>query len=206
MACSRVTFTSIKYSECVCRQKYSAWNVRASYCHLRAVRLYYIFTRYYRHQFRKKKKKCFDFPYNVCRKHFSFWEEMSMIWYKMCIGLRVKYRLFLSCFNEANVLGTFSINTHLQSPMKICPLGAESDRRTGMTKLSRFLQVCERACRWLCAVPCLCHHLVVASVATGSDCLLMSSSGAEDKPWKLIVKSQTPTFSRLFKIAICERE
>jgi len=32
---------------------------------------------------------------------------------------------------------------------------------------------------------------VVASVATGSDCLVMSSSGAEDKPLKLIVKSET---------------
>ena len=33
----------------------------------------------------------------------------------------------------------------------------------------------------------------------------MSSSGAEDKPWKLTVKFQTPSFSPLFKIAICER-
>ena len=69
---------------------------------------------------------------------------------------------------------------------------------------SRLSQVCERAGHWLCAVPCLCLHLVVAAVATGSDCLVMSSSGAEDKPWKLIVKSHTPSFSRLFKIAICE--
>ena len=198
---------------CVCSLRYQARIAHASCCHLWPVGLNIIFSKFphKRYDFRGKKRYWslevyFDFFYNVCRKHFSFWEEMSMIWYKMCIGLRVKYRLFLSCFNEANVLGTFSINTHLQSPMKICPLGAESDRRTGMTKLSRFLQVCERACRWLCAVPCLCHHLVVASVATGSDCLLMSSSGAEDKPWKLIVKSQTPTFSRLFKIAICERE
>ena len=65
----------------------------------------------------------------------------------------------------------------------------------------------KRACHWLCAgaVPCLCLHLVGASAATGSDCLVMSSSGAEDKPRQLIVKSQTPSFSQLFKIAIYER-
>jgi hypothetical protein len=102
-------------------------------------------------------------------------------------------------------LGRFSKNTQSQSFVKICPLGVEllhTNRHDEAN--SRFSQVCQRACHWLCAVPCLCLHLVVASVATGSDCLVMSSSGAEDKPWKLIVKFQTPSFSRLFKITICE--
>jgi len=40
-----------------------------------------------RHDFRKKKKLyrtqnvCFDFLYKFCLKHFSFWEEMSEIWW-----------------------------------------------------------------------------------------------------------------------------
>jgi hypothetical protein len=46
---------------------------------------------------------CFDFLYNVCLKHFSFLEEVSEIRVctKMCVGLHVKYPLFLSGFNES---------------------------------------------------------------------------------------------------------
>jgi len=43
-------------------------------------------------------KMCFDFLYNFCLKHLSFWEELSEI-LKMYIGIHVKY-LFLSAFNE----------------------------------------------------------------------------------------------------------
>ena len=43
---------------------------------------------------------CFDFLYNFCLKHFSFYEELSKIWSNMYIGLHVKYPLFLSDFNE----------------------------------------------------------------------------------------------------------
>jgi len=43
---------------------------------------------------------CFEFLYKFCLKHFSFKEEMSEICSKMCIGLHVKYPLFLSDFNK----------------------------------------------------------------------------------------------------------
>ena len=45
---------------------------------------------------------CFDFLYNFCLKHLSFWEELSEMWSKMYISLllHVKYRLLLSGFNE----------------------------------------------------------------------------------------------------------
>ena len=127
------------------------------------------------------------------------------MWSKMYVGLHIMYRLFLSYFNETNSFGRFSKNTQLQIFMKICRLGAELLHTDGRDKAnSRFSQLCERACHWLCAVLCLCLHLVVAAVPTGNDCLVMSSSGAEDKPWKLIVKFHAPSISRLFKIAICE--
>jgi len=44
---------------------------------------------------------CFDFLYNICLKYFSLLEELSEICSKKkYIGLHVKYRLFLSEFNE----------------------------------------------------------------------------------------------------------
>jgi hypothetical protein len=49
---------------------------------------------------------CFDFLYNFCLKHLSFWEEMREIWSKMFIGLHVKYPLFLSDLNETWISST----------------------------------------------------------------------------------------------------
>jgi len=46
------------------------------------------------------KNACFDFFYNSCLKHFSFYEELGKTRSKMYIGFHVKYRLFLSNFNE----------------------------------------------------------------------------------------------------------
>jgi len=39
-------------------------------------------------------------------KHFSFYEELSKLWSKMCIGLYVKYPLFMSDINEIWILAT----------------------------------------------------------------------------------------------------
>jgi hypothetical protein len=47
------------------------------------------------------KTVCFDFLYNFCLKHFSFYEEMSEIWSNMYTGLHVKYPLFLPSFNDS---------------------------------------------------------------------------------------------------------
>ena len=49
---------------------------------------------------------CFDFLYNSCLQHFSFWEEMSEMWSKMYIDLHVKYPLFLSDINGSWIFAT----------------------------------------------------------------------------------------------------
>jgi hypothetical protein len=70
---------------------------------------YFSILSYKRHDFRKKDFKhemCFDFLYNFCLKHFSFWEELREIWSKMFVGLHVKYPLFLSDFNETWIFST----------------------------------------------------------------------------------------------------
>jgi hypothetical protein len=53
----------------------------------------------------EKRVACFDFLYKFCLKHFSF-EELSETLSKMYIGLRVKYRFFLSDFNETWIFST----------------------------------------------------------------------------------------------------
>ena len=68
-------------------------------------RQYFFTLPHKRHYFPTQKKNwtknvCFDFLYNFCVEHFSFSEELSEIWSKMFIGVRVKYPLFLSDFNE----------------------------------------------------------------------------------------------------------
>jgi len=42
-----------------------------------------------------------DFLYRIYLKYFSFYEELSEIWSNTSSGLRVKYPLFLSDFNES---------------------------------------------------------------------------------------------------------
>ena len=73
---------------------------------------------------------CFDFLYNFCPKHFSFYEEVSEIWSKIYIGRHVKHS-FLDRISKNSLISNF---------MKIRPVGAElfhADRRTDrdMTKL-----------------------------------------------------------------------
>ena len=63
---------------CVCSLRYPACNAHAPYCHLWPAPLYNIFPHYLINGtiFEKKKcteqKKCFDFLYKFCLKHFSF--------------------------------------------------------------------------------------------------------------------------------------
>jgi hypothetical protein len=70
---------------------------------------------------------------------------------KLYIGLRVKYVLFLSDFNETLIFDRFSESTQILNFMNIRPVEAElfhSDKRTGGKRhevSSRFLQFCERA-------------------------------------------------------------
>jgi hypothetical protein len=96
-----ITYTG---SVCVCSLRYSAWNAQALNYHLWHLRLYYTFPHYFinGHDFRIKLPniKCFDFLYNFCLKHFSFWIELSAVWSDMYIGLNVQHPLFLFAFSE----------------------------------------------------------------------------------------------------------
>ena len=60
-----------------------------------------------RHGFRKKKvienKVYFYFLHKFCLKHFSSQEVLSELWSKIDVGLRGKYRLFLSYFKETSI-------------------------------------------------------------------------------------------------------
>jgi hypothetical protein len=47
-----------------------------------------------------EQKVCFHFLYNIGLKNFPFWEEFTEILSSMCIGLHVKYPLFMSGFNQ----------------------------------------------------------------------------------------------------------
>jgi len=59
---------------------------------------------------------CFNFLYNLCLKHFSFYEEMSEICWKMYIAFHVQYRLSLVDFSETSSL---SKNFRKQIPIFI---------------------------------------------------------------------------------------
>ena len=73
-------------SVCICNLKYPACNAHAPYCHLWPVPLCNIFFHIISLTARFSKKcywiqnVCFDFLYNFCLIHFSFYEEMSEIW------------------------------------------------------------------------------------------------------------------------------
>ena len=92
--------------------------------------------------FKKKKKKviehktCFDFLYNFCLKHLSLWEEQSKIWLKMYIGIHVKYRFFLSEFNETWIyLKDFKKILQYQISWKSIQWKPSCSTWTDMTKL-----------------------------------------------------------------------
>ena len=78
---------------------------------------------------------CFDFLYNVCLRHFSFLEELSEIWSNMYIGLRVKYPLFLSEFNETWTSSTDFLTTLKYKISWSRVVSTRTDGRTDMTKL-----------------------------------------------------------------------
>jgi len=89
------------------------------------------------------------FYLQICRKHFSFYEEMSEILSKTYIGRHVKYPLFLSDLMKifSDIL---SKTTQVSRFMKICRVGAELFHADGRTDRhgkanSRFMQCSEGA-------------------------------------------------------------
>jgi len=91
---------------CVFSTRLPACNAHASYFHLWSAPLYNIFPHYLTNgrTFGKKsywtQKVCFDFLYNFCVKHFSFWAELCEIWKSLYCSS------FLSDFNEKWILCT----------------------------------------------------------------------------------------------------
>ena len=70
---------------CVCSFKYPAFNAHAINCHVACPAITNFSTLSQTAQFFKEKSLwtqnvCFDFLYNFCLQHFSFWEEVSEIW------------------------------------------------------------------------------------------------------------------------------
>ena len=104
----------------------------------------------------------FELLYNVCPKHFSFWEELSEIRSKTCIGLHIKYPLFLPDFNETWIFLTYfekySNIKYYENPSsgnRVFPCGrtdGQTDRQTDRhdEANSRVPQFCELA--WKCMI------------------------------------------------------
>ena len=98
------------------------------------------------HDFQKKKlsMECVLLcHYNLCFKHFSFWEEFNKI-SKLYVGLHPKYPLFMSNFNQKWNFSTdfkksSNVNFH-ENPScgsRVCPcrwMDGQTDRH--MTKLT----------------------------------------------------------------------
>ena len=88
---------------------------------------------------------CFYFIYNLCLKHFSFYEEMSEIWSGMYIRFHGKCQLFLSDLNENWICSTdflkllkYEISWKSVEWEPSCSQRTDgyTDRRTDMTKLT----------------------------------------------------------------------
>jgi len=95
---------------------------------------------------------CFEFFYNLYLRHFSFFEELSEIRSKMCIGLHVKDPLFLLYFNE-KFRDTFSkkysnikFHTNSSSRSRVVPCGGTA-AQTDVTKLIVAFRNFANACK-----------------------------------------------------------
>ena len=125
-------------SVCICSLRYPASNVRGTY-HMWPATLYNIFPHYLINSaiFENSnwtQNVCFDFLYNFCPKHFSFWQETSEVWQTVSVGLHTKWHLFLYDFNETWIfLDRFSKNPQISNFTKIHLVGAELFHADGRT-------------------------------------------------------------------------
>jgi hypothetical protein len=154
-------------SICICRLSYPACNAHTPYCHVACPTLKHVATLSHKlHDFREKsswtQNVCFDFFYKIVLKHFSYWKELTGMWSEMCIGFRVKYRLFLSDFNDTWIFST-DFQKKIIKFLKIPPSGSRIipcgriDRQTDMTKLIiAFLNFAKAPNRGGCCVSCQC--------------------------------------------------
>jgi hypothetical protein len=119
-------------------------------------------------------KICFDFQYNICLKHISFYEVFSEIFTLVYKRLHVKYRLFLSYFKEFELSGQ-GLECTPFCLIKICLVRAELlhagglvDGRTDRHDEAncRFPQFCECVLKWV--------HIRPWKVVSNSDSMLHS--------------------------------
>ena len=138
---------SITHSECVCNLSHSACNAHVPYCHLRPVWLHNIFPHYLTNGMILKTviehKMCFDFIYNFCLKHFSFYKETGEISSKIYIGLHIKYLSLLSNFEETWISSkdcpkilTYKISWKSVQWKQVCSMW--TGWQTDMTKQAAF--------------------------------------------------------------------
>jgi hypothetical protein len=131
---------------CLCSQLSSTpIECAVLYCHLWPVWLFHIFSTLpnKREDFREEvieHKKCSDFHYKFCLKHFSFQEELSEKLSWIHIGLHVRHPLFLSDFNEtwifsADFLKTLKYHISWKSVQWEPRCSMRTDRRTDIVKL-----------------------------------------------------------------------
>ena len=110
----------------------------------------YFSTLYHKEcDFRKKSfwtwNMCSDFLYNLCPKHFSFWEELSKILSHTYTGFHIKYPLFLAGFNQISMFVTdfqkilkYKISWKSSQWELSCSMwiSRQTDRQADMTKLA----------------------------------------------------------------------
>ena len=99
-------------SVCVCSLSYSACNAHAPYCHPWPGRLYNVFAYFLKNGtiFAKKiteyKRYIFIFS-TTLSEMILIRRQLNEIWWRMFIGLHVKYPLFLSDCNETLIFTIF---------------------------------------------------------------------------------------------------
>jgi hypothetical protein len=118
----------------------------------------------------------FDFFYNFCLKHFSsqkeLWDIIINVHRHSCDltvmykGIRVKYQLFLSHFNETWIFSTDKKMLKYQiswKPIQWEPslFHAKGEMDRGDETSSHFLQLCECACRFHVFTAVTIHTVVV---------------------------------------------
>jgi hypothetical protein len=107
-SCCSTTATSVTYCERFCVLSFPACNVHAPFCNLCPEQFYSMFPHFRLCDTIKKSYwiqiVCFDILDNFCLTSLELKEKLSELWSNICIGLHVKYPLFLSDIHETCII------------------------------------------------------------------------------------------------------